>query len=126
MNIAQISDSLDIVIYNSGVLNGIGNILEVGIEPLKENVNINVYGTYYAAVEFVPLLLKSTYGGKTFAIISSSFGSMQLSDKIAAAHEKFFGPGFDATAMYNVSKVGEMKCTSQILTNQTYRRLSIV
>jgi NADP-dependent 3-hydroxy acid dehydrogenase YdfG len=36
------SGTLDIVIYNAGVLNGFGNILEVGIEALKDNIDTNV------------------------------------------------------------------------------------
>jgi NAD(P)-dependent dehydrogenase (short-subunit alcohol dehydrogenase family) len=95
---------LDLVIYNSGVLNGLGNLLEVGVQPLKENIDTNLYGAYYAAVEFAPLLLKSGYEKKSLVLLSSSFASMQLSDDVAAAHEELFGRGFDATAMYNISK----------------------
>jgi hypothetical protein len=109
------------VIYNSGVLNGIGNLLEVGIQPLKENININVYGAYYAAIEFVPFLLKSKYERKTLALVSSSFASMTLSDEIAVAHEEIFGSGFDGTAMYNISKVRETgKITDRLIVNLIY------
>jgi NAD(P)-dependent dehydrogenase (short-subunit alcohol dehydrogenase family) len=103
--IAQSSNSLDVVIYNSGVLEGLGNLLEVGIQPLKDNVNTNLYGAYYTAIEFVPLMLKSNYKKKSFALISSSFASFGLSDETAAFYEKIFGSGFDVTAMYNISKV---------------------
>lgn len=96
---------MDLVIYNSGILNGIGNLLEVGIQPLKENINTNVYGAYYAAIAFVPLLRKSNYEKKNFALLSSSFASLALSDDVAATHEQFLGAGFDGTAMYNISKV---------------------
>ncbi|KAL7781784.1 NAD(P)-binding protein [Trichoderma afarasin] len=102
--IGRLTDSLDIVIYNSGILNGFGNLLEVGIQPLIENITTNVYGAYYTATEFVPLLLKSKYEKKTLVLLSSSFASMQLSDETSAVHESLFGSGYDATAMYNISK----------------------
>ncbi|KAH8820702.1 hypothetical protein F5884DRAFT_849953 [Xylogone sp. PMI_703] len=104
VKIGQTTDYLDLVIYNSGILIGIGNILEVGIQPLKDSINTNVYGAYYAAVEFTAFLLKSKYEKKSLTLLASSFASMQLSDKVAAAHEAAIGEGFDATAMYNISK----------------------
>lgn len=98
--------ALDVVIYNAGVLNGFGNILEVGIDGLKDNISTNVYGAYFAAVEFTPLLLKSTYAKKSLVFLSSEYGSLGLSSKVFADHEKLFGvTGYDATAMYNISKV---------------------
>lgn len=114
--IEQSSKSLDMVIYNTGVLVGIGNMLEVGVEPLKENIETNVYGAYYAAVQFSPLLLKSAFANKSLVLISSSFGSMSLSDKVAAEHESLFGPGYDATAMYNISKAS--RCLLIILVHR--------
>ncbi|PTB43756.1 hypothetical protein M441DRAFT_24047 [Trichoderma asperellum CBS 433.97] len=96
--------SLDVVIYNSGVLSGFGNLLDVGAQPLIENMTTNVYGAYHVAVAFVPLLLKSKYERKSLVFLSSSFASMQLADEITAVHEEAFGKGFDATALYNVSK----------------------
>ncbi|KAE9364059.1 NAD(P)-binding protein [Stipitochalara longipes BDJ] len=97
--------ALDTVIYNAGVLNGFGNILEVGIDGLKKNIDTNVYGAYYAAVEFAPLLLKSTYPKKSLVLLSSEYGSIALSSKVFTDHEKLFGvTGYDSTAMYNISK----------------------
>jgi NAD(P)-dependent dehydrogenase (short-subunit alcohol dehydrogenase family) len=111
---------LDIVIYNSGILNGLGNLLEVGIQPLIENITTNVYGAYHTATEFVPLLLKSKYEKKSVVLISSSFASMQLSDEIAAVHEEFLGSGYDATAMYNISKVRKIRiCVTKDFANKT-------
>ena len=92
------------VIYNSGILTGVGNLLEVGIQSLKDNINTNVYGAFYAALAFTPLLLKSNYEKKSLVLLSSSFASLALSDETAAAHEQVFGSGFDGTAMYNISK----------------------
>jgi NADP-dependent 3-hydroxy acid dehydrogenase YdfG len=43
--------TLDIVLYNAGVLKGFGNILDVGIDGLKDNIDTNVYGAYYSAAE---------------------------------------------------------------------------
>lgn len=65
----------------------------------------NVYGAYYTAVSFAPLLLKSKYEKKSLVYISSSFASMQLADEITASHEEHIAKGFDATALYNISKV---------------------
>ncbi|KAM0521363.1 hypothetical protein ACHAPE_002843 [Trichoderma viride] len=102
--IGQQFESLDVVIYNSGVLNGFGNMLDVGAQSLVDNMTTNVYGAYHAAVAFAPLLLKSKYERKSLVFLSSSFASMQLADEIAAAHEEGIAKGFDATAMYNISK----------------------
>lgn len=103
--IGQQSESLDVVIYNSGVLNGFGNILDVGAQSLIDNMTTNVYGAYYTAIAFAPLLLKSKFERKSLVFISSSFASMQLADEVTASHEEHMAKGFDATAMYNVSKV---------------------
>lgn len=112
--IGQQSESLDVVIYNSGVLNGFGNLLDVGAQPLIENMTTNVYGAYHVAVAFAPLLLKSKYERKSLVFLSSSFASMQLVDEVTAVHEQAFGKGFDATAMYNISKVTTYS-TSQVV-----------
>jgi NAD(P)-dependent dehydrogenase (short-subunit alcohol dehydrogenase family) len=102
--------TLDLVIYNSGVSNGFGNILDAGVQSLKDNFDVNVYGAYHAAVAFTPLLLKSTYPKKSLVYLASTFGSFGLTLQVLAAHEQIqksagLGSGFDATAMYNVSKV---------------------
>jgi NAD(P)-dependent dehydrogenase (short-subunit alcohol dehydrogenase family) len=101
--IATKTQSLDFVIYNSGVLRGWGNVLEVGIEPLKENIETNVYGAYHAAVEFSPFLLKSGFQNKSLVFVSSTFASLSL--PIFEEHQAFGMPGCDPTAMYNISKV---------------------
>jgi NAD(P)-dependent dehydrogenase (short-subunit alcohol dehydrogenase family) len=73
INIKESFNALDVVIYNAGVLKGFGNILEVGIDSLKDNINTNLYGAYYAAVEFTPLLLRSKYSKKTLVFLTSEF-----------------------------------------------------
>ncbi|KAL7920312.1 hypothetical protein ACQKWADRAFT_322213 [Trichoderma austrokoningii] len=102
--IGQQVESLDVVIYNSGVLNGFGNMLEVGAQSLVDNMTTNVYGAYHTAVAFTPLLLKSKNERKSLVLLSSSFASMQLVDETTASHEEVIAKGFNATAMYNISK----------------------
>jgi NAD(P)-dependent dehydrogenase (short-subunit alcohol dehydrogenase family) len=103
--IEEQAKSVDVVIYNSGILSGFGNLLEVGAQPLIDNFTTNVYGAYHVAAVFAPLLLKSTFGKKSLVFLSSSFASLQLADEVTASHEEVFGKGFDATAAYNISKV---------------------
>jgi len=103
--VAKMTDSLDYVIYNAGVLKGFGNIFDVGIEPLKESMDTNVYGAYYATVAFAPFLLRSKAPHKLLILLTSNFGSLGLSNAINAANQATFGtPGFDPTAIYNISK----------------------
>lgn len=80
-------------------------MLEVGAQSLIDNMTTNVYGAYHTAVAFAPLLLKSKYMRKSLVLLSSSFASMQLADEVTASHEELIVKGFDATAMYNISKV---------------------
>jgi NAD(P)-dependent dehydrogenase (short-subunit alcohol dehydrogenase family) len=94
--------SLDRIIYNAGVLSGWGNPLEVGISALKQNIDTNLYGAYFTAVHFAPLLLKSNYKHKALVFLSSSFGSLALADEIKASHGV---PEYDPSALYNISKV---------------------
>lgn len=104
--VSQISNSVDHVIYNAGVLSGWGSVLDAGIGGLKENIDTNVYGAYYASQYFTPLLLKSTYKKKSLVLLSSNFGSLTLADEIYQSHAKLFGtPDHDPTALYNISKV---------------------
>lgn len=104
--IKKTTDNLDIAIYNSGVSKGFGNLVDIGIQGLKDNFDVNVYGAYHAAVAFAPLLLKSTYVKKCLVFLTSTFGSLTLSTQILAVHEKIQGTtGYDATALYNISKV---------------------
>jgi hypothetical protein len=50
--------------------------------------------------------LKSKYAKKSLVLLSSEYGSVALSSKVFADHEKLFGvSGYDSTAMYNISKV---------------------
>ncbi|KAK9366753.1 hypothetical protein V1509DRAFT_227210 [Lipomyces kononenkoae] len=103
--VAKSTDTLDLVIYNAGVLAGAGNVLDVGVSGLKDNIETNVYGAYYAAVAFAPFLLRSNFERKSLALLSSSFGSFALSDMLSAVKAAAFGTvTFDPTAMYNVSK----------------------
>ncbi|KAK9235501.1 hypothetical protein V1525DRAFT_409743 [Lipomyces kononenkoae] len=103
--VAKSTDTLDLVIYNAGVLVGFGNVLDVGVSGLKDNIETNVYGAYYAAVAFAPFLLRSNFERKSLAFVTSSFGSFALSDTLSAMKAAAFGTvTFDPTAMYNVSK----------------------
>lgn len=105
--ILQHSDSLDYVIYNAGVLKGAGgNILDVGIEALKENLETNVFGAYYSAVEFTPFLRNSKFERKSLVLLASNFGSMAQADILFQLKSAGFGTDFEPTAMYNISKVG--------------------
>ena len=81
--------ALDIVIYNAGVLEGFGNILEVGIDRLKDNINTNAYGAYYAATDFVPMLLRSRYAKKSFVLLSSEYTSLALSSEVLQLMKSF-------------------------------------
>jgi NAD(P)-dependent dehydrogenase (short-subunit alcohol dehydrogenase family) len=104
--ISQRTDSLDHVIYNAGILRGVGkNILEIGIEPLKENLETNVFGAYYSAVEFTPFLVNSKFERKSLVLMSSNFGSIALADTLFQLKKAAFGTDFEPTAMYNISKV---------------------
>ncbi|KAF2415954.1 NAD(P)-binding protein [Tothia fuscella] len=103
--IKKTTGALDHVIYNAGVLGGWGNLLEIGIEGLKTNMETNVYGAYYAAVVFSPFLLASTYSKKSLVLMSSTFGSLALATEQFKTHEVLFGStGADPCAQYNISK----------------------
>ncbi|KAH8803435.1 hypothetical protein F5884DRAFT_903976 [Xylogone sp. PMI_703] len=96
---------LDLVIFNSGTFRGRGNLLEVGVEALKENIDTNVYGAYYTAVEFSPFLLKSEFPKRSLVLMSSEFGSLELDEELFKSHAALFNtPDHDPTAMYNISK----------------------
>lgn len=106
IEIKKTTSTLDHVIYNAGVLAGWGNLLEIGIEGLKTNMETNVYGAYYSAVVFSPLLLASSYSKKSLVLISSTFGSLALATQQFKTHEVMFAsPGADPCAQYNISKV---------------------
>jgi NAD(P)-dependent dehydrogenase (short-subunit alcohol dehydrogenase family) len=105
VEIKKQTNSLDQVIYNSGVLTGMGNILDVGLDGLKDNMETNVYGAYTASVEFAPFLLQSDYPKRSLVLVSSTFGSLSLSDELFDQHAKAFGtPDFHVFAMYDISK----------------------
>lgn len=104
--VSETAKSVDHIIYNAGVLSGWGSILEAGINGLKENIDINVYGAYYASLHFTPLLLKSQYKKKSLVLVTSNFASLAMADEIYQAHTQLFGThGYEPTALYNVSKV---------------------
>jgi hypothetical protein len=49
--------------------------------------------------------LRSKYERKALVLLSSEYGSIALSSKVFADHEKLFGvTGYDSPAMYNISK----------------------
>jgi NADP-dependent 3-hydroxy acid dehydrogenase YdfG len=48
--IAVRTSSLDQVIYNAGVFLGWSAVTKVGLETLKRNIEVNVYGAYSAAI----------------------------------------------------------------------------
>jgi NAD(P)-dependent dehydrogenase (short-subunit alcohol dehydrogenase family) len=48
--IAAGTSSLDQVIYNAGVFLGWSAVTKVGLETLKRNIEVNVYGAYSAAI----------------------------------------------------------------------------
>ena len=94
-------NSFDQVFYISGVLKGFGNILEVGIDVLKENIDVNLYGAYLATQAFVPFLEKSSEAKLSY--ISTDFASFAL--PIFEGHSQAFGTeGYDPTGSYNISK----------------------
>jgi NAD(P)-dependent dehydrogenase (short-subunit alcohol dehydrogenase family) len=102
---ASASQSVDRVIYNAGVLDGWGSVLEAGIKGLESNMQTNVYGAYYTAQSFTPLLLKSTYAKKSLVFLSSSFGSLELATATFESHIVLFGTkDHEPTALYNISK----------------------
>jgi NAD(P)-dependent dehydrogenase (short-subunit alcohol dehydrogenase family) len=106
VRIKKQTSSLDVVIYNAGVLTSIGNILDVGVEGLKSNLDTNFYGAYLASVEFTPFLLNSDYSRRCLVLVSSSFGSLTLSDELYEQHAQALGtPDFHAFASYDISKV---------------------
>jgi len=105
VRIKKQTSSLDVVIYNAGVLTSIGNILDVGVEGLKSNLDTNFYGAYLASVEFTPFLLNSDYSRRCLVLVSSSFGSLTLSDELYEQHAQVLGtPDFHAFASYDISK----------------------
>jgi len=105
VDIKKKTNSLDLVIYNAGVLASVGNILDVGVEGLKANLDTNLYGAYLASVEFAPFLLNSEYSRRCLVFVSSSFGSLTLSDELFEQHARSLGtPDFHAFASYDISK----------------------
>jgi NAD(P)-dependent dehydrogenase (short-subunit alcohol dehydrogenase family) len=104
--IAQLTPALDQVIYNAGVLIGWGPFTEVGVDALRENMNVNVFGAYVSTIEFAPFLAKSTFKNKVIVLVSSSFGSITTTKENFEMHSQAFGtPGFNPTAAYDISKV---------------------
>lgn len=104
--IAAQTSSLDQVIYNAGVFIGFSAITQVGLGALKENIEVNLYGAYTAAVEFSPFVLRSNYPNRVFVLVGSTFGSITTAKENFDFHNAAFGTsGINATAVYDISKV---------------------
>jgi NAD(P)-dependent dehydrogenase (short-subunit alcohol dehydrogenase family) len=52
--ISQTTSTLDQVIYSAGVLKGLGPVTAAGLDGLKENITVNLFGAYASAMEFFP------------------------------------------------------------------------
>jgi hypothetical protein len=82
-------------------------ITSAGINGLKENITVNLSGAYITAVEFIPFIEKSTYRNKILVLIGSNFGSITTVEENFEMRNQAFGTqGVNATASYNISKVG--------------------
>jgi NAD(P)-dependent dehydrogenase (short-subunit alcohol dehydrogenase family) len=105
--IEKLTSTLDQIIYNTGVLKGIGSLTSVGLDSLKDNISVNLFGAYSSAIAFVPFVQKSNYERKVFVFIGSSFGSVTTYKLNFDMHNQVFGTrGINATAAYDISKVG--------------------
>jgi len=65
VDIKKKTNSLDLVIYNAGVLASVGNILDVGVEGLKANLDTNLY--VFPAQELVVVRMQSRPVGGSIA-----------------------------------------------------------
>ena len=106
VEIKKQTNSLDLVIHNAGVFASAGNILDVGVEGLKANLDTNLYGAYLTSIEFTPFLLNSNYSQRCLILVSSSVASLTLSDELYDQHARALGtPDYHAFASYDISKV---------------------
>jgi NAD(P)-dependent dehydrogenase (short-subunit alcohol dehydrogenase family) len=104
--ISQTTSTLDQVIYSAGVLKGLGPVTAAGLDGLKENITVNLFGAYASAMEFFPFVERSTYAQKVLTFIGSSFGSVTTLKENFDMHNKIFGTtGVNVTATYDISKV---------------------
>jgi NAD(P)-dependent dehydrogenase (short-subunit alcohol dehydrogenase family) len=126
-NVETFTSSLDQVIYNAGVLKGLAPITKAGLDPLRENLEVNLFGAYAAAIEFTPFVQRSNYPNKVFIIVGSNFGSLTTAKQNFDAHNAAFGTvGVNYTAAYDISKVSSpLKCVLWGLyeANSRYSRL---
>ncbi|KAJ5761861.1 uncharacterized protein N7511_005243 [Penicillium nucicola] len=103
--ISQKTSTLDQVIYNAGVLKGFGPLTASGLDGLKENISVNLFGAYASALEFFPFVQRSTYSNKVLTFIGSSFGSITTYKENFDLHNMAFGTsGVNVTASYDISK----------------------
>ncbi|KAK9242752.1 hypothetical protein V1506DRAFT_562652 [Lipomyces tetrasporus] len=108
--IAARTSSLDQVIYNAGVLLGWAAVTKVGLETLKRNIDVNVYGAYTAAITFSPFVQRSSYHNRVFVLLGSSFGSITTAKENFDFHNDAFGTvGVNNTAAYDISKTAEAR-----------------
>ncbi len=92
---------VDVVAINSGYSGEcLTNILDVPPESYQQAVNVNYVGTFNVARQFIPMLLESPGGAKTFTCVSS----------IAALIVR--GP--IANAQYCVSKLAQLKLMEHV------------
>ncbi|KAJ5298017.1 hypothetical protein PENANT_c039G01097 [Penicillium antarcticum] len=103
--VSQTTSTLDQVIYNAGVLKGLAPLTAVGLDGLKENLMVNLFGAYACAMEFLPFVERSTYAKKVLTFIGSSFGSITTYKENFDMHNMVFGTsGVNVTAAYDISK----------------------
>ncbi|KAK9319372.1 hypothetical protein V1517DRAFT_349146 [Lipomyces orientalis] len=108
--IARRTSSLDQVIYNAGVLIGWAAVTKVGLEALKQSIEVNVYGAYTAATTFSPFVERSDYPNRVFVLLGSSFGSITTAKENFDFHNAAFGTeGVNNTAVYDISKTAEAR-----------------
>jgi NAD(P)-dependent dehydrogenase (short-subunit alcohol dehydrogenase family) len=104
--VSQTTSTLDQVIYSAGVLKGLGPLTAAGLDGLKENMTVNLFGAYASAMEFFPFVERSTYPKKVLTFIGSSFGSITTFKENFEMHNLIFGTtGVNMTAAYDISKV---------------------
>jgi NAD(P)-dependent dehydrogenase (short-subunit alcohol dehydrogenase family) len=100
------TSSLDQVIYNAGVLVGWLAVTKVGLQALRQNIEVNVFGAYTAAAEFSPFVLRSHYPNRVFTLVGSNFGSITTAKENFDFHNVAFGTtGVNNSAVYDISKV---------------------
>jgi len=104
------TSSLDQVIYNAGVLVGWSAVTKVGLQALRQNIEVNVFGAYTAAAEFSPFVLRSHYPNRVFTLVGSNFGSITTAKENFDFHNVAFGTtGVNNSAVYDISKTAEAR-----------------